>query len=127
MCPFTVSRMQAVPFVDVQVYFLDCPEPIYNVFNDPELAEALGRELIIGAVELNAGIMLHDPRGYRFAQSQTLPALFWITHNNQLPDILPNTYPVAEEAFALGITLMEMAYAMRVQAAETEALARIAV
>ena len=123
MWPFEMTRRIEGETLTIRVQFLDCVEPIYNVFNDPDLVCDLGYQYILGAIEMNNGITLANHLGWDFTTGLTLPTLYWLTRNGEMPNLLPDTFTHAEEAFALGSILVQMAYAMRVEAAKQERIA----
>ncbi len=126
MWPWSVTRTVENGTLTVVPYFLDIQDTLFNVFNDPELAELVGREMIKGAVQLNENLMLEDHLGWSFIQGSVVDDMYWLTRNGEMPAILPIMFTDPKEAMAVGVTLLEMACAMRLAQAKREALGLLA-
>lgn len=112
MWPFEITRCVQDGVLTIRVQFLDCEEQIYNVFNDPDLVRELAYQYILGAIELDHHVTLANHLGWDFVAGLTMPSLYWLTRNGDMPNLLPYSFTSSEEAFALGSTLIQMAHAM---------------
>lgn len=109
--------------IHIQLFFLDCQERLDNAFMDPEVAELLGRAYIMGAVQLNPHTQVLVNR-WQWKRGEYAPEMYWLTCEGEAPGELPAYLSQPDDALAIGATLMQMAFTMRLN--ETLALKEIA-